>query len=242
MANFFKKLTGSFRMQGEDELPLDGEEKDTHKEEEGVESQDGGEVGHDEPEIHAEPEEVEEERPQTSEPTEPEDGDSEAQSPESEVEQPYTIAELARASTSAKKLGLKGRLHVFSYGKEGREEDGGEVSSPSTPEGQLAIDVYETPSEIVIKSTIAGVKAEDLDIGIEENTVNIRGARHNEEKAKGEDYFYQECYWGTFSRSIILPIEVDNENASAALEDGILTIRLPKIQKAKEMKIKVVKG
>lgn len=167
-----------------------------------------------------------EEQHETSEP-EPEGDGGAIQSADTQGEQPYTIAELARASTSAKKS-------VFVKGSE--------VSMPSAPEGQLAIDVYETPSEIVIKSTIAGVKIEDLDIGIEENTVNIRGARHNEEKVRGEDYFYQECYWGTFSRSIILPTEVDNENASAALEDGILTIRLPKIKKAKETKIKIVKG
>ncbi len=219
MTNFFKKLTSSFSMQGEDELLLG--EKGNHEHEEN------------------EPEEVEEEQHQVSEPEDGEDGGSEVQSADAQDEQPYTIAELARASTSAKKLGVKERLHAFSYGKEGDES---EVSPPSTPEGQLAIDVYETPSEIVIKSTIAGVKTEDLDIGIEENTVNIRGARHNEEKAKSEDYFYQECYWGTFSRSIILPVEVDNENASAALEDGILTIRLPKIKKAQERKITVVKG
>jgi HSP20 family protein len=231
MTNFFKKLTASFKMQGDDELPLEGEEETEHQ---------NGEVTHDEPE---EVEEVrEEQQPEVSEQEESEEDSSKVESAESEVEQPYTIAELARASTSAKKSDSKGRLHVFSYDKEGKEEDESEVVHPNAPEGQLAIDVYETPSEIVIKSTIAGVKIEDLDIGIEENTVNIRGARHNEEKAKGEDYFYQECYWGTFSRSIILPTEVDNENASASLEDGILTIRLPKIKKEKEIKIKVEKG
>lgn len=226
MVNFFKKLTASLKMQGEEDL-LD--EKENHADAQ-------PESGNDEV-IHIEPEEQEDEQPEVSEP-EPEDDGGSVQSADAEEERPYTIAELAKASTSERKSGLKGRLPVFSHAK----EEEGEVSMPSAPEGQLAIDVYETPSEIVIKSTIAGVKAEDLDIGIEENAVNIRGARHNEEKVKGEDYFYQECYWGTFSRSIILPIEVDNENASAALEDGILTIRLPKIKKAKETKIKVVRG
>lgn len=150
---------------------------------------------------------------------------------------PYTIAELARANTRRKpqvKVPSRVSLH-----REEVEADP-QAGIASAPEGQLTIDVYETPSDIVIKSTIAGVKAEDLDIGIEENTVNIRGARHNEEKVKGEDYFYQECYWGTFSRSVILPTEVNADEAKAALKDGILTLRLPKIKKEREKKIKIM--
>ena len=72
-------------------------------------------------------------------------------------------------------------------------------------EGQLTIDVYQTPEEVVVESTIAGVKPEDLDIAITNEAVTIRGKREKTETIKDEDYFYQECYWGKFSRSIILP-------------------------------------
>ncbi|MBI4709446.1 MAG: Hsp20/alpha crystallin family protein [Candidatus Portnoybacteria bacterium] len=106
-------------------------------------------------------------------------------------------------------------------------------------EGQLTIDVYQTPSHIIIKSTIAGVKSEDLDITITNDMVTIRGEREKDEEIKAEDYYYQECYWGAFSRSVILPVDVEAEKAEASLKNGILTIKLPKIEKVKTKKIKV---
>ncbi|MBI4836970.1 MAG: Hsp20/alpha crystallin family protein [Candidatus Portnoybacteria bacterium] len=106
-------------------------------------------------------------------------------------------------------------------------------------EGQLTIDVYQTPSDIVIKSTIAGVSADDLDIAISNDMVTIRGARKKDEEVKTEDYYYQECYWGAFSRSVILPVDIEADKADASLKNGILTIRLPKVEKAKTRKLKV---
>jgi len=106
-------------------------------------------------------------------------------------------------------------------------------------EGQLTIDVYQTPNEIVIKSTIAGVKPEDLDIAITNDMVTIKGTRKKDEEVKAEDYYYQECYWGAFSRSVILPVDVEAENATATMKNGILTIRLPKVEKVKTRRIVV---
>ncbi|MDI6777618.1 MAG: Hsp20/alpha crystallin family protein [Patescibacteria group bacterium] len=106
-------------------------------------------------------------------------------------------------------------------------------------EGQLTIDVYQTDNDIVIKSTIAGVKPEDLDVSINNDMVTIRGDRKNEEKVEGENYYYQECYWGTFSRSVILPVEVLADKAEAAMKNGILTIRLPKADTTKTKRIQV---
>jgi HSP20 family protein len=106
-------------------------------------------------------------------------------------------------------------------------------------EGQLTIDVYQTENDIVIKSTIAGVKPEDLDVTINNDMVTIRGDRKNEEKVEGENYYYQECYWGTFSRSVILPVEVLADKAEAAMKNGILTIRLPKADTTRSKKIQV---
>jgi len=106
-------------------------------------------------------------------------------------------------------------------------------------EGQLMVDVYQTPSEIVIKSAVAGVKPEDIDISIVNDMITIKGKRELDEMVRDDDYFYQECYWGSFSRSIILPIEIDADRVSATLKNGILTIRLPKIDKNKVKKVKI---
>lgn len=106
-------------------------------------------------------------------------------------------------------------------------------------EGQLTIDVYQTEGEIVIKSTIAGVKPEDLDVSINNDMVTIKGERKNEEIVRGDNYYYQECYWGHFSRSVVLPIDIIADKAEAALKNGILTIRLPKADTTKIKRIQV---
>ncbi|MFA5131575.1 MAG: Hsp20/alpha crystallin family protein [Patescibacteria group bacterium] len=95
-------------------------------------------------------------------------------------------------------------------------------------EGQLAIDVFQTDKKIIIKSTIAGVKPEDLKISLHHDLLSIKGARSIKEEVREEDYLYRECYWGSFSRSIILPAEVDSRRVEAELESGILTITLYK--------------
>ena len=114
-----------------------------------------------------------------------------------------------------------------------------EENFSSDAEGQLTIDVYQTDSEIVIKSTIAGVKPEDLDVSINNDMVTIRGERKNEEVVSGENYYYQECYWGGFSRSVVLPVDILSEKSEASLKNGILTIRLPKADTTKIKKIQV---
>ena len=110
---------------------------------------------------------------------------------------------------------------------------------PSDEEGQLTIDVYQTDTDIVIKSTIAGVKSDDIDISVTENMITIKGKRTKDEKVNPENYYYQELYWGPFSRSVILPVDVDTDKIRAALKDGILTIRLPKTERLKTKTIKV---
>jgi HSP20 family protein len=109
----------------------------------------------------------------------------------------------------------------------------------SSADGQLTIDVYQTENEIVIKSTIAGVKPEDLDVSINNDMVTIRGERKNEEVVSNENYYYQECYWGSFSRSVVLPVDILAEKSEASLRNGILTIRLPKADTTKIKKLQV---
>ena len=69
--------------------------------------------------------------------------------------------------------------------------------------------------------------------------VTIKGRREKFEEVKEEDYFYQECFWGAFSRSVVLPEDVDAEKADATMKDGILTIRIPKLEKAKTKKVRI---
>lgn len=107
------------------------------------------------------------------------------------------------------------------------------------PDGQLTVDVYQTNEEIVIQSAIAGVEPEDLDIAIENDVVTIKGSRERPPEKEERNYFYQECYWGRFSREIILPAEVDNLRVQASMKKGILTIRIPKIEKEKRKRITV---
>ena len=106
-------------------------------------------------------------------------------------------------------------------------------------EGQLTVDVYQNEKEIVIESAIAGVKADDLDIHVTKDSVNIKGERNREQRVENEDYFYQECYWGRFSRSIILPQEVDPDGATVNFKNGILIIRLPKSNRSASKKLRV---
>lgn len=113
------------------------------------------------------------------------------------------------------------------------------VELTSEPEGQLTVDVYQTPNDIVVESAIAGVKPENIDVNVTPDSIVIRGSRERERSAEGEDYLYQECYWGRFARSIILPQEIDPENASVTFKNGILTVRLPKVNKKKSKKLNV---
>ncbi|HOK35139.1 MAG TPA: Hsp20/alpha crystallin family protein [Candidatus Pacearchaeota archaeon] len=113
------------------------------------------------------------------------------------------------------------------------------VRKGETEEGQLAVDVFQTDNEIVIQSTIAGVKAADLDVTIQNDIVVIRGERKREIEVSPQDYFYQECYWGPFSRQIILPEEIDPDKTRAELKNGILTLWLPRLEKTKTTKVKI---
>jgi HSP20 family protein len=106
-------------------------------------------------------------------------------------------------------------------------------------EGQLTVDVYQTPTDIVIKTMVAGVRPEDLDISITRDMVVIKGKRETERTVNDDDYFHQELYWGSFSRTIMLPAEVEVEESEAIEKHGLLIIRMPKIDKHKQTRLKV---
>lgn len=104
------------------------------------------------------------------------------------------------------------------------------------PEGELTIDVYQLGKNLIVRSAIAGVEPEDLDITIENDLVIIKGNRKKVFAEEKENYFFQECYWGRFKREIILPVEVDSSRADAKLENGILIIKIPIIEERKKKK------
>jgi HSP20 family protein len=119
------------------------------------------------------------------------------------------------------------------------EKKGEDWIAEAEEEGQLAVDVHQTSTEIIIKTMVAGVKPEDLDINITRDMVTIKGKREGERGVTDENYFSKELYWGSFSRSILLPQEVEPEEAEAVEKHGLLIIKLPKINKDRQTKLKV---
>lgn len=105
-------------------------------------------------------------------------------------------------------------------------------------EGELKVDVFQKDNNIIVKSTIAGTDPADIDININNEILTIRGKRELGENIEAKDYLHRECYWGSFSRSIILPCEIQKGRIRAVIKRGILTIILPKITKKREIKVK----
>ncbi len=107
------------------------------------------------------------------------------------------------------------------------------------PEGELAIDLCHTEKEIIIQSAVAGIKAEDISISVEKDVLIIKGSRVRPEQNKNCNYFIEECYWGNFSRKIIITEDIDPSRIDASMKDGILTIKVPKVIKDLKEPIKV---
>lgn len=103
-------------------------------------------------------------------------------------------------------------------------------------EGELAVDVFETKKDIVVRAAIAGIKSDDLSLSLEGDILTIRGARHDEDKTERK-FLCQECYWGSFSRSVILPAPIKNDKVKAHLQRGILTVLLPKTKKGASIEV-----
>lgn len=106
-------------------------------------------------------------------------------------------------------------------------------------EGELALDVYQTPSHVIVRTMVPGVKREDVEISLSRDILTIKGSRKEENEVSDQDYFHKELYWGSFSRSIVLPHEVDIERAEALENQGLLTIKLPKVDKERQTKLRV---
>jgi len=106
--------------------------------------------------------------------------------------------------------------------------------------GQLAVDVYETREKLLVKGRVAGVNKSDLDVSISDNTLTIRGTLSAGNEDGVENYFLQECYWGEFSRSLVLPVPVKEDEIEAVLKDGVLTISFSKVKQDTVKKIEIL--
>ncbi len=109
-------------------------------------------------------------------------------------------------------------------------------------EGQLPVDVHQTGSDIIVRAFVAGVRPDELGLSISRDMVEISGSRTEREQVTGQDYFVRELFWGSFTRTILLPQEVDVDASSATAKDGLLTIILPKLDKARQTKLRVKAG
>lgn len=134
-------------------------------------------------------------------------------------------------------------------------EDEGAAEQPNQPQptpqedqwdedepvaGQLAVDVYETKEKLMVKGRVAGVNKSELDVSISDNTLTIKGTLSAGNEDGVENYFLQECYWGEFSRSIVLPVPVKEDEIEAMLKDGVLTVSFNKVKQDTVKKIQVM--
>ena len=105
--------------------------------------------------------------------------------------------------------------------------------------GQLAVDVYETESKLVVKARTAGVNKEDLDVSISDGILTISGTLSSGDDTDATHWHIQECYWGEFSRTIALPVNVKEDDVKAVLEDGVLSISFGKVKQEQAKRITV---
>lgn len=111
--------------------------------------------------------------------------------------------------------------------------------TPDDEEGELTVDVYQTPTHIIVETMVAGVKPDEITIDIARDMITIKGKRHESKTIEAENYFTKELYWGAFSRTILLPQEVEPEGSEAIEKHGLLTIKIPKVDKSKRSSVKV---
>ena len=147
-----------------------------------------------------------------------------------EVNNDNVFAELAKSKSSPTKLEIE-------TDEENGEESNDDIVEES--EGQLTVDVFQDDDNIYVQSAVAGIEPDALDVNITKEAVTIRGKREKTHKVEEDDYFYQECFWGSFSRSIVLPQEVEPDKSNASLKNGVLTVKMPKFDRKKVRSLRV---
>lgn len=108
-----------------------------------------------------------------------------------------------------------------------------------TVPGQLAVDVYETADQLIIKARTAGVNRNDLDVSIADGVLTISGTLSSGDDTEATHWHVQECYWGEFSRTLVLPVAVKEDEVKAILKDGVLTIAFNKVKQEQARKIQI---
>lgn len=113
------------------------------------------------------------------------------------------------------------------------------INFDAEEEGHLSVDVFQSGDKIIVKATIAGAKNEDIEVIVNGDMLTIKGERRLNQDVEYDDYLYRECYWGKFSRTIILPVQIEESKVEAKMDNGVLTIILPKAKRTKELKIDI---
>lgn len=139
-------------------------------------------------------------------------------------------------------FGENDEVNVHHYDEEEESEWHGQDESAQQETGELPVDMYQTGEAIVIRALVAGVSPDDLDIAITRDMVTIKGMREEYQETGDDDYYHRELFWGSFSRSLLLPEEVLIDEAEAQEKHGLLEIRLPKVDKDRSTRLKVKSG
>lgn len=113
------------------------------------------------------------------------------------------------------------------------------LSEVGSNEGQLTVDVFQTPTHIVVQAPMAGVKPDDVDVSINNDMITIRGKRDPKKDIDSNSYYYRELFWGPFSRSILMPDEVDSDRTEASFKNGLLTVKMAKVNKEGVRQVKI---
>ncbi len=165
----------------------------------------------------------------------------EPEEPAEEPEEPVKLSEpeIIEDEPEEKPKEQKPFKKILKPLKETRAEEPPPPNEWPTAEGQLAIDVCQTDDEIIVQSALGGVKPDEIEVTIENDMVKIFGSRQKTQTTNKDNYLIQECHWGSFSRQFVLPAAVDSSRAEAILKDGILTIKIPKIQKEKTRRLEI---
>ena len=146
-----------------------------------------------------------------------------------DFDQDYEEDNMPSQTKSQKTIRIKTESDPFSHTYDEYEEE----------DGELPIDVHQNDSEIIVQAFIAGVKPDEIQIAITRDSITVKGKRQASQNIEDNDYYIRELYWGTFSRTIELPAEVEPEEAEAVEKHGLIIIKIPKIDKQKKANIRV---
>ena len=148
--------------------------------------------------------------------------------------------EYDRVLDSDRDFGADDEMQGDQYSDDETENwDEGRSDDHTSQEGELAVDMYQTSDAIVIRALVAGVSPNDLDISITRDMVTLRGIREEFQESADDNYYHRELFWGSFSRTLLLPEEIIIDEADAQEKHGLLEIRLPKLDKNRSTQLKV---